>query len=42
MKTVLATVGLLVLILWTLGSLGVGNFVLIYGPDKLTCSKEVL
>ena len=40
MKTILAIFGGFVLALSILGSVGVGNFVLIYSPDKITCEKE--
>ena len=40
MKTVLAAIGGLVLLLGILGSLGFGDFVMIYSPDKVTCTKE--
>ncbi len=40
MKTFLAVVGGFVLLLAALGTLNVGNFVLMYSPDKITCTKE--
>lgn len=40
MKTMLAIVGAFTLFLGLLGAFGVGNFVMIYSPDKITCSKE--
>jgi len=40
MKTVLAWVGGFVIFLAVLGTLDVGNFVLMYSPDKITCTKE--
>jgi hypothetical protein len=40
MKTVLAWIGGFVLFLSVLGMLDVGNFVLMYSPDKITCIKE--
>jgi hypothetical protein len=42
MKTLLAILGGFVLFLTVLGLLGVGNFVLMYSPDKITCTKEKL
>ena len=40
MKTFLAFVGGFVLFLAVLGSFNVGNFVLMYSPDKISCVKE--
>ena len=40
MKTLLACAGAFVLALSVLGALGVGNFVLMYSPDKIACTKE--
>ena len=40
MKTMLVIVGAFTLFLGLLGAFGVGNFVMIYSPDKITCSKE--
>lgn len=40
MKTVLACTGAFVLLLSLLGAFGVGNFVMIYSPDKISCTKE--
>jgi hypothetical protein len=42
MKTLLATLGGFVLFLTVLGLLDVGNFVMMYSPDKITCTKEKL
>ncbi len=42
MKTVLAIFGGFVLTLAILGSFNVGNFVLMYSPDKITCTKGVV
>jgi hypothetical protein len=39
MKTFLAVIGGFVLCLAILGSLNVGNFVLMYSPDKISCVK---
>jgi len=39
MKTMLAIVGAFTLFLGLLGSFGVGNFVMIYSPDKISCTK---
>ncbi len=39
MKTMLAIVGAFTLALGLLGALGVGNFVMIYSPDKISCVK---
>ena len=41
MKTMLAFIGASTLILGLLGSFGVGNFVYMYSPDKITCVKGV-
>jgi hypothetical protein len=40
MKTMFAVVGAFTLTLGLLGAFGVGNFVLIYTPDKVNCVKE--
>jgi len=40
MKTMLAIVGAFTLFLGVLGAFGVGNFVMIYSPDKISCIKE--
>lgn len=40
MKTVLAFGGAFVLLLSLLGAFGIGNFVMIYSPDKISCTKE--
>jgi len=39
MKTMLAVVGAFTLALGLLGAFGVGNFVMIYSPDKISCTK---
>lgn len=41
MKTMLAIVGAFTLALGLLGAFGVGNFVMIYSPDKISCVKGV-
>jgi hypothetical protein len=41
MKTFLAVIGGFVLALSILGMLNIGNFVLMYSPHKITCSKAV-
>jgi hypothetical protein len=38
-KTILAIVGGGVIFLAIMGSFGVGNFVLLYGPNKITCTE---
>jgi len=40
MKTMFAIIGCFVIVLGVLGSFGIGNFVLMYGPDKITCTKD--
>lgn len=40
MKTVLAWTGAFVLVLCVLGAVGVGSFVMIYSPHKITCTEE--
>ena len=40
MKTVLAFIGGYILLLFVLGMFNIGNFVLMYSPDKITCTKE--
>ncbi len=39
MKTMFAIVGAFTLALGILGAFGVGNFVMIYSPDKISCVK---
>jgi len=39
MKTVFAVIGGFVLFLALLGTLNIGNFVLMYSPDKISCVK---
>jgi hypothetical protein len=41
MRTALACIGGFVLFLSVLGMLNIGNFVLMYSPDKISCSKGV-
>lgn len=41
MKTVLAIIGACTVFLGLLGSFGVGNFIMIYSPDKISCIKGV-
>ena len=40
MRLIFAFIGAFVLLLAVLGTFGIGNFVLIYGPDKITCTKD--
>lgn len=40
MKTMFAVVGAFILFLSLMGAFGVGNFVLMYSPDKITCTKD--
>lgn len=42
MKTLLACIGGFVMLLGILGAFNIGNFVMIYSPDKITCTKEQL
>lgn len=39
-KNLLAIIGASVIFLAVMGSFGVGSFVLMYGPEKITCDKE--
>jgi len=39
MKTILACFGGFVLTLSILGAFNIGNFVLMYSPNKITCTK---
>lgn len=39
MKTMLAIVGGFVILLSVLGTIGIGNFVLMYSPEVITCTK---
>lgn len=39
MKTLFALIGAFTVFLGLLGSFGVGNFVMIYSPDKISCVK---
>ena len=41
MKTVLAWIGGFVLFLSVLGMFNIGNFVLMYSPDEISCVKGV-
>lgn len=41
MKTILALIGAFVVLLATLGTFGIGNFVLMYSPDKISCTKGI-
>ena len=41
MKTMFAVVGGFVLFLALLGTMNIGNFVLMYSPDKISCTKGV-
>ncbi len=40
MKTMFAIVGAFTLALGILGAFGVGNFVMMYSPDKISCVKD--
>jgi hypothetical protein len=40
MKTVLAWFGGFVLFLTVLGMFNIGNFVMMYSPDKISCTKQ--
>ena len=42
MKTALAIVGAFTVFLGLLGAFGVGNFIMMYSPDKISCTKESL
>lgn len=42
MKTALAVIGAFVMFLWVLGALDVGNFVLMYSPNQISCVKETV
>ena len=41
MKTMFAIVGAFTVVLGILGAFGIGNFVMIYSPDKISCVKGV-
>ena len=41
MKTMFAIIGMVNAFLSILGALGIGNFVLMYSPDKISCVKGV-
>jgi len=41
MKTLFALIGAFTVLLGVLGAFGVGNFVMMYSPDKISCSKGV-
>ena len=41
MKTIFAIVGAFTVALVILGTFGIGNFVMIYSPDKISCVKGV-
>jgi hypothetical protein len=38
-KTTLAIIGAFTIFLGLLGAFGVGNFVMMYSPDKISCTK---
>jgi hypothetical protein len=40
MKTVLAWFGGFILFVSILGAFGIGNFVMMYSPDNITCIKD--
>lgn len=40
MKTLFAVIGAFTVALGVLGAFGVGNFVMIYSPDKISCVKD--
>jgi hypothetical protein len=40
MTTVLAIIGAFTVFLGLLGAFGVGNFVMMYSPDKISCVKD--
>ena len=40
MKTMFALIGAFTVFLGLLGAFGMGNFVMMYSPDKITCTKE--
>jgi len=40
MKTMFALIGAFTVALGVLGAFGVGNFVMMYSPDKINCTKE--
>ncbi len=42
MKTIFAFIGAFVVALGVLGTIGVGNFVLMYSPDTISCVKETV
>jgi hypothetical protein len=41
MRTVLAVIGGFVILLAVIGMLNIGNFVMMYSPDKISCVKGV-
>ena len=41
MKTLFALIGAFVMFLALLGTFDIGNFVLMYSPDKISCTKGV-
>ncbi len=41
MKTMFAAIGAFTVALGVLGAFGVGNFVMMYSPDKITCEKGI-
>jgi hypothetical protein len=41
MKTLFALIGAFTVLLGVLGAFGIGNFVMMYSPDKISCSKGV-
>ena len=41
MKTIFAIIGAVTVALGILGAFGIGNFVLMYSPDTISCVKGV-
>ena len=41
MKTLFALIGAFTVALGVLGAFGVGNFVMMYSPNKITCEKGI-
>lgn len=42
MKTLFALIGAFTVFLGLLGAFGAGDFVMMYSPDKITCTKETI
>jgi len=40
-RNILAVIGLFFVVLWLAGTLDIGNWNFYYGPDHVTCTKDL-